>query len=145
MNVCPEEIRVKNRRKALASVRRTKEYKDRQKVYTFDKVCIWCGKGDHLLIHHTDYSDYDTPEIYIRTLDKGWVMCTRCHEAYHHGRILCPVCKEVTTKYERCYRCLPQGRKDEIEHDKERKKRIKRDIEHARYQRYKRWKDGVTK
>ena len=142
MNVCTEEIRVRNRRKALAKVRASKEYKDRQKSLVAGKVCIWCGRPDRLLIHHTSIDDYKDAETYIRTLDKGWVMCTSCHRNYHMGKMLCPKCKERYTKYATCYQCMPIEQREEIMHRKERIKRLKRDIEKARYMRYKEWKDG---
>jgi len=126
VNVCPEEIRVRNRRRELASVRRSKEYQQRQRLLVLDKSCIWCGRRDHLLIHHTDLADYQTPAIYIQALDKGWVMCTYCHRAYHSGRILCPICKERYTKCATCYQCMPQERKDEIVARKVRMKLLKR-------------------
>lgn len=126
MNVCPEEIRVHNRRKELASVRRSPEYRERQRLLVLGKNCIWCGRRDHLLIHHTSLDDYRDAETYIRTLDKGWVMCGSCHRAYHNNRILCPVCKERYTKYATCYQCMPQERKDEIIARKVRMKLLKR-------------------
>ncbi len=126
MNVCPEEIRTINRRKELAVIRRTKRYRDIVEERVRGKTCIWCERPDRLTIHHVSISDYLSAEAYISGLDKGWVMCTSCHRAYHSGRILCPICKERYTKYATCYQCMPQERKDEIVARKVRMKLLKR-------------------
>ena len=126
MNVCPDELRTINRRKELARIRRTKEYRDIVEERVRGKTCIWCGRSDRLTIHHVSISDYVSEKAYISGLDKGWVMCTSCHRAYHSGRILCPICKERYTKYATCYQCMPQERKDEIEGNKIRKRKLRR-------------------
>ena len=142
MNVCPDELRTINRRKELARIRRTKEYRDIVEERVRGKTCIWCERPDRLTIHHVSISDYLSAEAYISGLDKGWVMCTSCHRAYHSGRILCPKCKTRYTKYTTCYACMPQERKDEIVRKKIQFRKLKKALEKARYQKYKEWKDG---
>jgi hypothetical protein len=129
MNVCPDELRTINRRKELARIRRTKEYRDIVEERVRGKTCIWCGRSDHLTIHHVSISDYISEKAYISGLDKGWVMCNSCHRAYHSGRILCPICKERYTKYNTCYQCMPQERKDEIVARKVRMKLLRRKLQ----------------
>ena len=136
MNVCPEEIRVHNRRKALAAVRRTVLYRSLVSRYTSGKTCIWCGREDHLTIHHTSLDDYRDADTYINALAKGWVMCNACHRAYHSGRILCPICKERYNKYATCYQCMPQERKDEIVARKVRMKLLRRKLQKESRQRF---------
>ena len=126
VNVCPEEIRTDNRRKELARIRRTREYREIVSSLTAGRTCIWCGRIDHLTIHHVSLWSYMSERAYIEGLYTGWVMCTSCHRAYHSGRILCPECKTRYTKYTTCYACMPQERKDEIVRKKIQKKKLLR-------------------
>ena len=126
MNVCPDELRTINRRKELARIRRTKEYRDIVEDCVRGRTCIWCGRSDKLTVHHVSLQDYGSQRAYIEGLSRGWVMCNACHRAYHSGRILCPICKERYTKYNTCYQCMPQERKDEIEGNKIRKRKLRR-------------------
>jgi len=142
MNVCPEEIRVRNRRKELSRIRKTRKYREIVASLTAGRTCIWCGRSDRLTIHHTSLSDYVSERAYVAGLYTGWVMCGSCHRAYHQGRILCPKCKTRYTKYTTCYACMPQERKDEIVRKKIQFRKLKKALEKARYQKYKEWKDG---
>ena len=129
MNVCPDELRTINRRKELARIRRTKEYRDIVEDCVRGRTCIWCGSSDKLTVHHVSLQDYGSQRAYIEGLSRGWVMCNACHRAYHSGRILCPICKERYTKYNTCYQCMPQERKDEIVARKVRMKLLRRKLQ----------------
>lgn len=140
----PEEIRTRNRRKAKSNFRKTKRYRDRVKELTAGRKCIFCGTSEKLTIHHTGGdSDYRTDEIYYRTLDQGWVVCSRNHRQYHKGKTkLCPRCKKelIHEKYESCFSCMTpeEIRTGKANHEKW--NGIKRKLARADYLRAKEWK-----
>lgn len=131
------EIQTINRRKELARIRRTKEYRDILAGRVDGQRCIWCGCKDKLTVHHISLQDYLSERTYIAGLYTGWVMCHRCHRAYHRGYILCPQCKEHYTKYNVCYRCMPAERKEEIERKKVMLRKLRKACQKKKYQEWK--------
>ena len=123
MNVCPEEIRAANRRKKNKKVWESDEWNDAVAEWLPGKTCIWCGLPAQVAHHPTD-ENYGKRQYF--DLSTCWAMCNECHKRCHRGLVLCPECKERYTKYERCYACLSQERKDEIERDKIRKRKLRR-------------------
>jgi hypothetical protein len=104
---CREERQTKSRRKKLAKIWQTKEWKEKKAIFIKGKVCSWCGTDKKLLPHHP-YINSLSEGIYLDFYLSGCVvLCTRCHFALHHGKKLCPTCKEHYCSFdtEMCYPC----------------------------------------
>ena len=89
---CPEARRTKTRRKNLKKKWVGAEWK--QKRIEFIKkmggTCAWCGSTEYLTVHHPGRNEYNSDEAYMDFYLSGCVLlCRRCHQATHVGKVLC--------------------------------------------------------
>lgn len=80
--------------------------------------------------HHAEDTDYHDLPTYLATLSRAIPCCNRCHTAGHHGKDLCPICKEHYKPFEAetCYHCLPDEKKIYMEADREKWKKVQKDL-----------------
>jgi len=88
---CPQARRTSSRRKNLKKKWTGKEWKLAREGFIRDSGgrCQWCGKTDHLTVHHPQRNSYgDT--VYLDFYLSGCILlCRECHAAVHAGRVLC--------------------------------------------------------
>jgi len=121
--VSPDNIRIINRKKKLSKIWTTKEWKEKKTEFIKGKVCSWCGTTEKLLPHHPYMNSLKDGTYMDFYLSGCIVLCTRCHFALHHGKKLCPKCKEHYCSFdaEMCYPCYTKEH-PEIELVKQKKK-----------------------
>ena len=126
----PDNLRIKNRRKRLANIWKSEEWKRRKQEFIKDKRCAWCGATEKLLPHHPYINSLKDGTYLDLYLSGCIVLCTSCHYALHHGRKLCPICKERYAPFDAdmCYTCY-QSAHPEIKENIERRKRERQDIQ----------------
>ena len=60
------------------SIRSSKEYKERVRLFKLDKDCLVCGSLDYLQVHHFTNIDYENI-----TDSNCVVLCRTCHKVQH--------------------------------------------------------------
>jgi hypothetical protein len=114
--ICPQEIRIKGRRKGLNKIWATKEHKAKVKMFCGGKTCQWCGTDQDLLAHHPFIESYKG--VYTDLELSGCiVLCKRCHFSLHKGYILCQVCKKYFHRpgAEMCKRCYLENHPEVVQ------------------------------
>lgn len=143
--VSPEENAIKNRRKKLNSIYKSKEWRNAVKEFTSGKTCEWCGSTERLTAHHPYRESYKDGTYTDLHLSACVVLCNRCHYAVHHNLLLCGICSK---RYHRvgadmCRDCFNE-RHPEIVKEKERRleeaKALKKRLRDEEKARVKKWK-----
>ena len=118
LNLC-----IKNRRKNLSKIWRSKEWKEARAIFLSfhpDKKCARCGRVGTIVPGHSS-EDYNDMETYIQKVKDNECppLCPTCNLMEMKGRKPCPSCIEkfhkgesdriryITQDQETCYVCSP--------------------------------------
>jgi hypothetical protein len=133
----PENNRIDSRKKKLNKIWRSAAWRKAVKEFTKGKVCSWCGGTTYLTGHHPYRNSYGNDTYIDLYLSGCIILCRSCHYAIHHSLILCPICKKHYMRLgaSMCYGCFilehPEVA-EAIEIAKERRKRLRRELDKKR-------------
>lgn len=88
---CPEARRTNNRRKNLKKKWTGALWKAKRLEFIERNggKCAWCGSIEYLTVHHPSRNEYGTDAYMDFYLSGCVLLCRRCHQATHVGKVLC--------------------------------------------------------
>lgn len=88
---CPEARRTQTRRKKLKKKWTGKEWQQKRLEFIekMGRKCSWCGSTEYLTVHHPSRNEYGTDAYMDFYLSGCVLLCRRCHQATHVGKVLC--------------------------------------------------------
>jgi hypothetical protein len=122
---------IKGRKKKLQKIWSTQEWKDKKAA--FMKLYPWCemhlsvGIHEPATVPHHPYRNGTGGHYTDLELSQCVAYCKRCHFSIHHGRKLCPVCKDAYPMWdaEMCWSCFCKQNPDIVEKIAEKKRKNK--------------------
>ena len=151
LNLC-----IKNRRKNLSKIWRSKEWKEARTIFLSfhpDKKCARCGRVGTIVPGHSS-EDYNDMETYIQKVRDNECppLCPTCNLMEMKGRKPCPSCikkfhkgesdriRYITQDQETCYICSPSYDLEKKRIKKEERQRLLRKLNQEKYLKAKEWK-----
>jgi len=125
---CPQRIRADTRQDRNRERELNPEQREKRRLWCVGKVCS-CGCGrDANTAHHPRGELYETDALYFN-LDNCEPYYHICHQKKHEGYVPCEICGTlVKPGYTVCWNCISDDKKREIEANKVKWKRIRKEM-----------------